>query len=179
LELYEIHRRRGAKECSGRQAGFWQLSKEHGGLVAGLVAGAAEAVLHDLVLEVLPVGEAQVETLEKSRDSCKETDALDSADFCLIEESVDEKTACSFSHCARVDGDGSDLGEVGAIDVKRGTADELAGVCLNDGEGVNVLADLVVGTRQKGSVTGEAVDQLMDCAGVAESCSSGAWRGCL
>ena len=139
------------------------------------MAGATDAVLHDLVLEVLAVGDVQVETLEEGRDSRKEADALDSTGFCLIEESLDEQTACPFSHCVRVNGDGADLGEMAAVDMKGGTADELAGGSLDYGEGVNISGNLVVGTRQKGSIRSEAVDQLMDCAGVLRGCFSSAW----
>ncbi len=116
------------------------------------------AILHDLVLKVLPVDDAQVESLEEGRDSRKEADALNSAGLCLIEESTDKEAACAFSHCVAVNCDRTDFGEMTAVDVQRRAAQELAGAGFGHGEGVNVLGYLVAGTGKEGSVAGEAVD---------------------
>jgi len=116
------------------------------------------AILHDLVLKVLPVDNAQVESLEEGRDSRKEADALNSAGLCLIEESMDKEAACAFSHRVAVNCHRTDFGEMTAVDVQRGAAEELAGDGFGHGEGVNVLGYLVVGTGKEGSITGEAVD---------------------
>ena len=98
----------------------------------------------------------------------EETDALDAAGFGLIEEGVNEQAADSVSLGFGMDHDGADLGEVLAVDVKSGTADELAGPGFDDGEGVDVGADFEVGASEEGAVAGEAVDELMDGAGVLQ-----------
>ena len=71
---------------------------------------------------------------------------------------MDEETAGSVSLGVGMDDDGADLGEVRAIDVKSGTADELAGAGFDDGKGVDVCTDLRVTPREKRAVVGEAVD---------------------
>ncbi len=111
-------------------------------------------------------GDAEVEVIEEVGDASEETDAFDAAGFGLIEEGVDEQAAGSVSFGLGTNGDGTDLGEVRAIDVESGAAEELAGAGFNDGEGVDVLADLRVTPGKQGSVVGEAMDQLVDGAGV-------------
>jgi len=114
--------------------------------------------------------------LEESGDAGEETDALDSACFGLIEEGVDEQAAGSASLGVGMDDDGADLGEVRAVDVKSGTADELVGAGFDDGEGLDVGADFEVGAAEEGAVAGEAVDQVIDGAGVLQlgfTCSQG------
>jgi len=113
-------------------------------------------------------GDAEVEVLEESGDAGEETDALDAAGFGLIEEGVNEQAAGSVSLGFGMDHDGADLGEVLAVDVKSGTADELAGPGFDDGEGVDVGADFEVGASEEGAVAGEAVDELMNGAGVLQ-----------
>ena len=113
-------------------------------------------------------GDAEVEVLEESGDAGEETDALDAAGFRLIEEGLHEQAAGSMSLGVGMDDDGTDLGEVLAVDVEGGTADELAGAGFDDGEGVDVGADFEVGASEEGAVAGEAVDELMDGAGVLQ-----------
>ena len=113
-------------------------------------------------------GDAEVEVLEKTGDAGEEADALDAAGFGLIEKGVNEQAAGTVSLGIGMDDDGADLGEVRAVDVKSGTADELAGACFDDGEGVDVGADFEVGATEEGAVAGEAVDQLMDGAGILQ-----------
>ena len=111
-------------------------------------------------------GDAEVEVLEESGDAGEETDAPDAAGLGLIEEGVNEQAAGSVSLGVGMDDDGADLGEVLAVDVKSGTADELAGAGFDDGEGVDVRADFEVGAAEEGAVAGEAVDQLIDGGGI-------------
>ena len=106
--------------------------------------------------------------LEEGGDAGEETDALDAAGFGLIEEGADEQAAGSVSLGVGMDNDGADLGEVLAVDVKSGTADELAGAGFDDGEGVDVGGDFEVGAAEEGAVAGEAVDQVIDGAGVLQ-----------
>jgi hypothetical protein len=108
----------------------------------------------------------EVEALEETGDTGEETDALDAGGFSLSEEGVNEQAAGSVSLGFGMDDDGADLGEVWAVDMKRGAADELAGAGFNDGEGVDVGADFRVGAAEEGAVAGEAFDQMIDAAGV-------------
>ncbi len=88
--------------------------------------------------------------------------------FGLIDEGADEEAAGSLSLGFRTDNDGTDLGEVLAIDMKRSAADELVGCRFDDGEGVDVGANFRIGAVQEGSVAGEALDQLTDGAGILQ-----------
>lgn len=53
-----------------------------------------------------------------------------------------------------------------AVDVERSTADELARLGFDDGEGANVGAYLFVRAMEEGAVEGEAFDELVNGAGV-------------
>ena len=112
------------------------------------------------------VGDAEVEVFEESGNACEETDALDVAGLDLIEKGADEKAACSTPFGLRVNDDGADFREVLTVDMECSAADELMGGGFDDGEGADVSADLRIGASKQGAVGGEAVDQLMDMAGV-------------
>ena len=107
-------------------------------------------------------GDAEVEVLEKTGDAGEETDALDAAGFGLIEKGVNEQAAGTVSLGIGMDDDGADLGEMRAVDVKRGTADELVGIGFSDGEGVDVRTDFRVAPGEQSAVVGEGVDELVD-----------------
>jgi hypothetical protein len=157
------------KEATRRHVAWRrEFADGHGDFVAGAAPGTVDAVLQHFVGQRQTFGDAEAEVLEEGRDASEETDALDAAGFGLIEEGVDEETAGSVSLGVGMDDDGADLGEVLAIDVKSGTADELARAGFDDGEGVDVCTDLRVAPREKRAVMGEAVDQLVDGAGVLQ-----------
>jgi hypothetical protein len=169
LELHQIGVMAGMKEASRRPVAWCrEFAEGHGDLVAGVAPGTVYTVLQHFVAESLMVGDAEVEVLEEGGDAGEETDALDSAGFGLIEEGVNQQAAGSVSLGVGMNDDGADLGEVRAVDVKRGTADELAGAGFDDGEGVDVGADFEVGASEECAVAGEAVDQLMDGAGILQ-----------
>jgi hypothetical protein len=157
-------------------AEVWELSHCHSGFVAGVAPGAVDAVLDDFVAESLVFDDAKVKVVEEGWDPSKEADALDVAGFGLIEECADEHATRSVPLGVGANNDGSDLGEVLSIDVKRGAADELVQVVFHDGEGLDVLADLCVTPGKQGAVVGEAVDELVDRAGILHlrsTCSQG------
>src|SRR5258708_1877916 len=157
------------KEVTPRQvARCRELSDGHGGFVAGVAPGTVYTVLQHLVTEGLMVGDAEVKVLEEGGDAGEETDALDAAGFGLIEKGVNEQAAGSVSLGFGMDDDGANLGEVRAVDVKSGTADELVGAGFDDGEGVDVGADFEVGAAEEGAVAGEAGDQVIGCWGVLQ-----------
>jgi hypothetical protein len=113
-------------------------------------------------------GDAEVEVLEEGGDTSEEADALDAAGFGLIEEGADEQAAGSVSFGVGADDNGADLGEMLSIDVEGGAANELVGFGFDDGEGADVRADLRVTPGEQGAVVGEAVDELVDGAGVLQ-----------
>ena len=159
----------GMKEAApGHGAWRREFADGHCNFVAGVAPGAVYTVLQHFVAEGLMFGDAEVEVLEECGNAGEETDALDSAGFGLIEEGVNEQAAGSVSLGLRMDDDGPDLGEVLAVDVKSGTADELAGTGFDDAEGVDVCADFEVGAPEECAVAGEAVDQVIDGAGVLQ-----------
>jgi len=112
--------------------------------------------------------DAEVEVFEEGGDAGEEAHALDVGGFGLIEEGLDEEAASPVSFVVRADDDGADLGEVLAVDVERGTADELTGAVFDDGEGVDVRADFRVTPRKQSAVVGEAVNELVDGAGIVQ-----------
>ena len=159
----------GMKEATpGPVAWCREFADGHGDFVAGVAPGTVDAVLQYFVGQCQTFGDAEAEVLEEGWNASEETDALDAAGLGLIEEGVDEETAGSASLGVGMDDDGADLGEVLAVDVERGTADELARAGFDDGEGIDVCTDLRVTPREKCAVVGEAVDQLVDGAGILQ-----------
>ena len=119
-------------------------------------------VLQHFVAEGLTFGDAEVEALEETRNTGEETDAPDAGGFSLSEEGVDEQAAGSVSLGFGMDHDGADLGEVWAVDMKRGTTDELVRGGFDDGEGADIRADFRVAPGEQGAVVGEGVDEVVD-----------------
>jgi hypothetical protein len=126
------------------------------------------AVLLYFVADGEAVRDVKVEVFEERGDAGEEADGGDVAALGLLEEGLDEKATGAVAFDVGEDDDGADLGEVRAVDVKGGTAEEGVVVGLDDGEGGDVTADLVVGAVQEGAVVGEAVDEVVDGGGVAE-----------
>jgi hypothetical protein len=145
-----------------------EFADGHGDLIAGVAPGTAHAVFRYFVAEELMFRDAELEVLEEARDAGEETDALDADGFCLAEKGVDEQAACSMSFGVGADDDGADLGQVFSIDVERGAAYELVKVVFYHGEGFDVLTDLRVTPVEQGAVVSEAVDELVDGAGVLQ-----------
>jgi len=106
--------------------------------------------------------------LEEGGDASEEADALDASCFGLIEEGADEQAAGSVPFGVGADDDGANLGEMLSIDVEGGAANELAEFGFNDGESADVRADLRVTPGEQSAVVGEAVDKLVDGAGVPQ-----------
>jgi|SRR5271170_4111566 len=116
------------------------------------------AVFHYFVAQGAMVDDAEVEVIEEGGNAGEEADALDAAGFGLIEEGVDEEAAGPVSLDVRPDYDRAHLRKVRSVDVERSTADELAWAGFDDGEGVDVFADLRVGAVEEGAVGGETLD---------------------
>jgi hypothetical protein len=159
-------------------ADVWKLSDSHRGLVAGVAAGAVDAVFHYFVLQGLVFDGAEVKVVKEGRDAGEETDALDATGFGLIENSAHEHAAGSVSLGVGTDDDGAEFGEVLAVDVERGAADELVQIVFHDGEGRDVLADLRVTPGEQGAVVGEAVDELVNGACVLQLRSTRSQGSC-
>jgi hypothetical protein len=106
----------------------------------------------------LAFGDAEVEVFEEGWDASEEADALDASGFGLIEECTYEEATGSAPLRLGIDDDGANLGEVLAIDVERGTSEEIGGAVFDDGEGADVRADLNVGAGEEGAVVGATVD---------------------
>ena len=135
----------GMKEAAPRPvARCREFADGHGDFVAGVSPGTVDAILQHFVGQGVTFGDAEVEVLEEGGDAGEEADALDAAGLGLIEEGVNEQAAGSASLGVGMDDDGADLGEVWAVDVERGTADELVGVGFDDSKGGDVGADLRV-----------------------------------
>ena len=136
----------------------WKLADCHRDLVTCVAADAVRAVFLHLVGQCAVFGDTEVEVFEEGRDSGEEADARDAAGFGLIEYGPDEQATSSVPLGFGANSDGADLTQMLAVDVESSAAEELAGVGFNDGEGLDVLADLGVTPVQQGPVVGEAMD---------------------
>ena len=154
----------GLEEAGGGR----QLPDRHGSLVAGVAPGTVSAVLRHFVAEALTLGDAEVEVFEEAGNAGEETNAADATGLGLFEERADEQAAGSVSFGFGTDDDGANLGQVRTIDVKRRAADELMRRGFDDGEGVDVRADLRVTPGEQRAIVSEAVNELMDGAGVLQ-----------
>ncbi len=169
----------GANEAARRHSlRRWKFADGHGDLVAGFAPGTVHAVFRHLVAEDPVFGDAEVEVFEEGGDAREEADALDAAGFGLIEEGLYEQASGSVSLGAGMDDDGANLRKVRAVDVERGATDELVQVVFHDGEGFDVLADLRVTPGKQGAVVSEAVDELVDGAGVLQLRFARSHRDC-
>ena len=135
-----------------------KFAEGHGGLIAGVAAGAEPAVFQHFVAEDLTVGYFEVEVLEERGDASEEADTLDAAGIGLAQKFVNELTAGSAAFDVGTNDDGADLGEMRAVDVEGCAAEKLMGMGFDDGEGADVAADFSVGAGKEGPVVGEAVD---------------------
>jgi hypothetical protein len=150
----------------GQSVGLRELTEHHRDFVACVAPGTTNAILRHLVGQGIVVGDAEIEMFEEGGNACEQADALDAAGLGLMEKGADEKAACSTPFGFRVNDDGANLREVLTVDMECSAADELMGGGFDDGEGADVGADLRIGAAEQGTVGGEAVDQLMDIAGV-------------
>lgn len=163
LKLYQI---RVAEKVRGDGAGWGEFSDGHGGFVAGVAPDTVNAVLHYLVTQGEAVGDAEVEVFEERWNAGEKAEALNAGSLGLIEEGAYQEAAGSASLRVGTDDDGADLSQMLAIDVERGTANELVGSGFDDSKGANVGADLFERAMEKGAVAGKALDQLIDSVGV-------------
>lgn len=135
------------------------------------------AIFRYFVAEDQTIRDAEIEVFEEVRDASEETDALDALGLGLIEKGADEQSPGSVSRGIATDNDGADLGEVWAVDMKRGAADKLLRRGFDNGEGVDVRADLCVTPREQGPVVGEAMDELVDGTRIPQLRSAGSHGG--
>jgi hypothetical protein len=154
-----------------------QFSNGHRDFIAGVATGTVHAILHHLVAQSTMFDDVKTEVFEESRDAREEADALDASGLSLIQKGTDEHAAGSLVFDFGIDDDRADLGKVFAVDVEGGATGELTSAGFDDSEGLNVFADLRVGTVEEGVVAGEALDQTMDGAGVLQLRSTGEQRG--
>jgi hypothetical protein len=169
LELNQVCLITGSREAARRRVAWrGKLADGHGGLVAGVSSGAVRAVLRYFVAKDQTLSDVEIEAFKEVRDTSEEAYALDALGLGLIEKGASEQPAGSVSRRVGTDDDGADLCEVRTVDVKGGASDELLRRGFDDGEGVDVFADLCVTTGEQGPVEGEAVDELMDGAGVLQ-----------
>ena len=157
LQLHQVGVAAGGIEAACPQT-VGKFSDGHGDFIAGVATGAVDAVLFHFVWQRLTFNDAEVKVLEEGGNASEEADALDAADFGLIEEGAHEQAAGSGFLGFGIDDDGADLGEVPAVDVECSATDELASAGFSDGEGMDVGADFRIGAKEECVVVGEAVD---------------------
>ena len=90
----------------------------------------------------------KMKMLEEIRNAREQTYALDPAFFCLFEKRSKKQTAGAMSFNLRTNNDRAYLSEMLPIDMKRSAANELTLVALNDGKGVDVLANFEIRPMQ-------------------------------
>jgi hypothetical protein len=159
---------------TGTQYGdLGQRTTDHGDLVAGVEARAGLAVFVDLVGQGGAVDDAKAEVEKEVGDAGEEADGGDLLLFGLFEECTEETASGTLAFGFRLNDDGADFGEVGAVEVERSAAEEDTTCFSRDGgfgygEVADVLADFGIAAAEEGAVTGEGVDQIEDVDGVGK-----------
>jgi hypothetical protein len=162
-ELNQVCLITGKREAARRHVAWrGKLAYGHGGLIAGVAPGAVRAVLSYFVAEDQTLSDVEIEAFKEVWDTSEEAYTLDAPGLGLIEKGASEQPAGSVSRGVWTDDDGADLCKVRTVDVKGGAADELLRRSFDDGEGVDVFADLCVTAWEKGAVVSKAVDELVD-----------------
>jgi hypothetical protein len=147
---------------------FGQRTANHGDLVACVEAWAGLAVFIDLVGQRRAVDDAEVEVNEKVGDAGKEADGRNLLLFGFFQQSAEELAACALAFRLRLDHDGTDLGEVGTIEMERAAAKEGSDVGFGDREVADVLADLGIVAAEQGAIMRERVDEVEDVRRIGE-----------
>src|ERR1700722_12246363 len=96
----------------------WNASAHHGDFVAAMQAGAVLAVFEDLVRQLRLIFDGAKSVLEKEvGDAREQADGVNAMFFRLFDERAENAAACALSFGLRLDDDGADLREMGAIQV--------------------------------------------------------------
>ena len=165
----------GLGELAGAKHGdSWERTADHRDLVAGVEAWAGLAVLIDLIRQRGAVGDAEAEVKEEVWDAGEEADAGDALVLGFFEQAAKELAAGALALSLGLDDDGTNLGQVRAVDVEGAAAEKnaAAAVCSDGGFGhlevADVLAYFGVVAAEQGAVAGEGVDELEQVDGVLE-----------
>jgi hypothetical protein len=120
--------------------------------------GAVDAVFVDLLWEALSDRFHEAEAGEEPRGAGEEADAGDLMAVGLGEQGLDELASTAGVLVTVVDGDGANLGEVGAVEVEGATADDLAiavfASAFKDDEITDVFTDLGQAAGEECSASG-------------------------
>jgi hypothetical protein len=164
-----------AGEACGAVAG--NLSADHGDFVASVKARAVNAVLVDFVGEIFALGFVEAEAGEKFRGAGEETDAADLMTLGLCKHGFDKEASAAGVLMLRIDGDGTDFGEVRTVEMERAAADDFRvavftsavfAVTFKNDEVTDVFADFGKAAREKSSISGVIGDETVDVLGVGE-----------
>jgi hypothetical protein len=121
-----------------------------------------QTIFHYLVAQRLVFGNPETKVFEKSWNAREKTNASDAAFLGLMEEGSNEQAACSMSLDLRANNDRAHLGEMRAVHMKSGTADELIPVRLDDGKSPDIFANFRIGPMEESPVMRETLHKLID-----------------
>ena len=158
-----------ALEFAGAEDGYLgEGAADHGYFVAGVEARAGLAVFVDFVGHGGAVGYAEAEVVEEVGHAGEEADGEDGVVFGFVDEGFEEEATGSVAFVVGVDDDGTDFGEVRAVEMEGAAAEELS-VALGYGEVANVFTDFGEAAAEKRAVSGKGIDEVVDVAGVLEA----------
>ena len=129
--------------------------------------GAREAVLVDLVRQVLAIGHGESHRRKKFRNAGEQANAAHLLPFRFVQERLDHSAPRALALRAGMHGDRAHFGKMRTVQVESAAANHLALVFDHD-EVADVLADFCQGARQQRAVTGVGGDQFVDRVGVAQ-----------
>src|SRR5208337_5563106 len=115
----------------------------------------------DFVGKILVSGGRESHAREELRNAREQAHAGDIVFFRLRQKSLDQAPAATAALAGGIDGNGTNLGQVHAIEVKSAAADD-APVMLEDDKVADVLADFRQRARQQSAIAGVGRDERMN-----------------
>ena len=103
-----------------------KFAHDHGNFVAIGKPGAVDAILVNLVGQILPVGKLETQVGKKTGRSGKQAQASDVMPVRFLYQSFDQQPADTFPFRLRPNGDRADFGEMHPVEVERAAAKNAA-----------------------------------------------------
>src|ERR1700733_353717 len=161
LYLQPVFRRRENRE-SGR------LPADHRHFVAAIQPWALVTVLVNLIRKILVIGERETHAPKEFRNSREQAHATDLMFLGLRQQRLDQSPSPAPTLALGIDGDGTNLGQVYAIKMKRAASND-APILLKHDKVADVLADLGQRARQQRAVARVGRDQRVNLLGVGKN----------
>src|SRR5208282_4186954 len=144
------------------------MSADHRHFVTAIEPWALITILVDLIGKILVIGDCESHAREEFWNTREQAHATDFVFFRLREKRFDQAPAATAALAGGIDGNGTNLGQVHAIEVKSAAADD-APVMLEDDKVADVLADFRQRARQQSAIAGVGRDERMNLLGIGKN----------